>query len=155
MKSIVGINQLNNLKKVLKDKKVVLVGGCFDILHPGHVIFLQKAKKEGEILVVLLESDQKIKKLKGTNRPLYTQTDRAIILSALKFVDFVILLTFMDQEEDYDQLVGELRPSIIAATKDSKGNVHKLRAAKLVGAKLKYVTAKIGNYSSSIFWQKK
>ena len=64
--------------------KIVLVGGCFDILHLGHVVFLEKAKKEGDVLVVLLESDEKVRFLKGKGRPVHTQSERAEILSALK-----------------------------------------------------------------------
>lgn len=133
----------------MRHKKVVLVGGCFDILHPGHVIFLQKAKKAGDILVVLLESDQKVKKLKGVNRPVHTQKMRAIILKALKFVDRVILLPNMKNDSDYERLIKQIKPDIIAATAGVEDNHFKKRAAKLVGAKLVYVTKMIGNHSSS------
>lgn len=131
------------------DKKLVLVGGCFDILHPGHLIFLQKAKKVGDTLVVLLESDEKIKKLKGVNRPVHTQKTRAFILKALKFVDRVILLPNMKNDSDYERLVKKIKPDIIAATEGSTDNHLKKRAAQLVGAKFIYVTKMIGNHSSS------
>lgn len=133
----------------MKDKKVVLVGGCFDILHPGHVIFLQKAKRAADYLVVLLESDAKVKKLKGVNRPVHTQKERAIVLKALKFVDRVILLPNMKNDSDYERLIKQIKPDIIAATKGSEDNHLKKRAAKLVGAKLVYVTKMIGYHSSS------
>lgn len=127
---------------------MVLVGGCFDILHPGHVIFLQKAKKAGDLLVVILESDQKVRLLKGERRPVHNQKERAIILSALTFVDFIVLLPFIKQDQDYDEQIKKIKPDIIAAT-DGISNYHHQRVAKLVGAKLKYVTKIVGNHSSS------
>lgn len=133
----------------MRNKKVVLVGGCFDILHPGHVIFLQKAKKSGDFLVVLLEPDERIKKLKGINRPVHTQKERSLILKALKFVDQVILLPDMKDDSDYDKLIKKIKPDIIAATEGSLDNHLKSRAAGLVGAKFIYVTKMIGKHSSS------
>ena len=132
-----------------KKKTVVLVGGCFDVLHPGHVIFLQKAKKLGERLVVLLESDEKIKRIKGVNRPVHNQTERMQILKALKSVDVVIPLPFMENEQEYDDFVQKINPDIIAATQNAPDNHHKIRVAKLIGAKFKYVTKMIGRYSTS------
>jgi len=130
-------------------KKVVLVGGCFDVLHPGHVIFLEKAKKEGDKLVVLLESDERVKKLKGVKRPVHSQTERARVLSALKSVDHVILLPILNKEEEYDEIVQKIKPDIIAVTRgDPNTNYHK-RSAKKVGAKIKYVTKIVGNHSTS------
>lgn len=132
-----------------KDKTVVLVGGCFDILHPGHVIFLEKAKKIGDWLIVLLESDEKIKKLKGMNRPVHNQQQRAQILKALKFVDEVILLPYLETEQQYDSFVQKINPDIIAATEGDPQNHHKKRSAERVGAKFKCVTKVVGNYSTS------
>lgn len=135
-------------KRYAKGKKVVLVGGCFDILHPGHVEFLEKAKKKGDVLIVLLESDKKIKMLKGDNRPVHNQNERAKILSSIRFVDFVVMLPFIQSEHDYDQVVGEIKPDVIAATKGVSDHHHK-RSAQKVGAKLKYVTDIIGGYSTT------
>lgn len=130
-------------------KKVVLAGGCFDILHPGHVIFLQEAKKVGDKLIVLLESDEKIKKLKGINRPVHTQDERAKILQAVKFVDQIIKLPYMESDSDYDQIITRIKPDIIALTRGYADTKHHRRVSKLIGAKLKYVTKAIGNHSSS------
>lgn len=134
-------------KNVSVSKKVVLVGGCFDVLHLGHIVFLQKAKNEGDVLVVLLESDEKVKQLKGKGRPVHTQKERASVLSALDAVDFVILLPFMENS-DYDTLISQIKPDVIAVTAGYESKYHK-QAAKLVGAKLKFVTKKVGNYSTS------
>lgn len=150
MKSILEITKLTRLSQKLKrdNKKVVLVGGCFDVLHPGHVNFLEKAKRVGDVLVILLESDQKIKKLKGDKRPVHNQAERAEVLSSIKFVDYIVLLPFMEKESEYDLVVKSISPDIIAATSGSADNHHQ-RSAKAVGAKLRYVTKMIGNYSTS------
>ena len=73
-----------------KIRKTVLVGGCFDILHFGHTRFLKKAKSFGDFLIVLLESDKHIKRLKGKNRPINNFMQRKEVLLSLKFVDKVI-----------------------------------------------------------------
>jgi rfaE bifunctional protein nucleotidyltransferase chain/domain len=102
----------------------VLVGGCFDLLHKGHISFLKKAKKAGDKLVVLLESDEKIKKLKGESRPVQIQEVRAKALSGLGFVDEIIKLPFMDSDKDYDELVKKIKPDIIAVTEGYPGIAH-------------------------------
>lgn len=142
------LNQLYKLKKNAVGQKVVLVGGCFDVLHPGHLIFLERAKKEGDLLVVLLESDEKIRVLKGEKRPIHTQADRAKVLSDIKFVNFVILLSYLKKESDYDEVVKKISPTVIAVTKGVDDSHHK-RVAKLSGATLKYVTKIVGDYSTT------
>lgn len=132
-----------------KDKKTVLAGGCFDILHPGHIVFLEKAKQSGDFLIVLLESDQKIKRLKGNDRPVFNQKERAKILLALRFVDQVVNLADNLSDQDYEQLIRKIAPDIIAVTAGYTDTYHHRRVAKLTSAKLKFVTKKIGNYSSS------
>lgn len=151
MAEIISVDSATSLSKTFKqqNKTCVLVGGCFDILHPGHVIFLEKAKKAGDILMVLLESDQKVKELKGINRPMHTQQDRAKVLSALKSVDHVVLLPYLDEDQDYERLINQIRPDIIAATKGDSNNYHKERIAKLTGSKLVMITKMIGNHSTS------
>ena len=112
--------------------KTVLVGGCFDILHFGHVHFLSEAKKHGDFLIVALESDLNIKKLKGVKRPFHNQEQRKKILESLKFVDKVIILKDEMTDLDYEKMVTLINPQIIAITKGSKTKTH----AKKVGAKV-------------------
>src|SRR3989344_8872455 len=76
-------------------KRIVLVGGCFDILHLGHIKFLESAKKLGDCLFVLLENDESVLRLKGKDRPINNQTERAQDLSSLSIVDYVVLLSPM------------------------------------------------------------
>lgn len=151
MKSILKIGNIDKWRHNLKKtgKSVVLVGGCFDILHPGHVIFLQKAQKAGDVLVVLLESDQRVKKLKGIKRPVHNQKERSKVLSALKSVDYVLSLPNIEGEEEYDEVIGKIKPDIIAATYGGPNIYYHQRSAKLVGAKIKYVTKVVGNHSTS------
>src|SRR5437016_5967120 len=85
-------------------KRIVLVGGCFDILHFGHIQFLKQAKQAGDVLVVALESDERI--LQDKNRaPTHTQHERAANLLALRSVDMVLMLPRLDGFNDYNALV--------------------------------------------------
>ena len=111
----------NKLRK--QGKSIVVAGGCFDILHVGHVRFLQSAKKLGDVLFVLLESDKNVKKLKGETRPINSQKDRAEILSSLKSVDYVVFLPRMKSDEDYDKLITCLKPNILATTENDPGEI--------------------------------
>jgi rfaE bifunctional protein nucleotidyltransferase chain/domain len=144
-KKAIGIaNQLRE-----QHKRVVLAGGCFDILHIGHIEFLQKAKAQGDVLFVMLESDARIKQTKGEHRPLNPQADRAAILTALHMVDYVITLPADMPDQAYDELVIGLKPAIIATTAGDPGRMHKERQAKLVGAQVVDVIPAIANQSTS------
>ncbi len=90
-------------------KKIVFTNGCFDILHVGHVRYLQDARKQGDLLVVGINSDQSVKKLKGPTRPIQTENDRAEILSALGCVDFVCIF---DTETPLD-LILSVKPDVL------------------------------------------
>jgi rfaE bifunctional protein nucleotidyltransferase chain/domain len=72
-------------------KKIVFTNGCFDIIHSGHVFYLTEAKKLGDLLVVGLNTDDSVRRLKGSHRPINNEYDRAIVLDALKAVDYVVL----------------------------------------------------------------
>lgn len=151
MAEIILVNKAVAISKNLKKqgKLVVLAGGCFDILHPGHIVFLQKAKKTGDILIIFLESDEKVRLLKGVNRPIRSQESRAKALAALGIIDYIVMLPMMKNDQEYDQLVVGIKPDVIAVTSKDKSLIHHQRAAKLAGAKLKQVTKIIGNYSTS------
>lgn len=130
-------------------KKIVLIGGCFDILHIGHITFLRKAKEQGDVLFVLLESDFKIKRTKGKSRPINSQKDRAIILSEFISIGYIIPLPALWKDKDYDLLINLLKPDIIATTKGDPNIVHKERQAKMVKAKLVEVLERISDQSTS------
>ena len=97
-------------------KKIVFTNGCFDIIHVGHIRYLSKAKELGDILIVGLNSDESVKKLKGDNRPINSFEDRAILLSSLRFVDSVIMF----KEQTPDNLIKKIVPDILVKGGDYK-----------------------------------
>ncbi|MDR2099946.1 MAG: D-glycero-beta-D-manno-heptose-7-phosphate kinase [Campylobacteraceae bacterium] len=111
----------NELQKIFEHKgektKTVFTNGCFDILHAGHIKYLQKAKNLGSLLVVGLNSDESVKKLKGSSRPINDERDRAVVLCALGFVDYVVIFN----EETPYRLIQQLKPNILAKGADYKG----------------------------------
>ncbi len=151
MNKIVNTKEAISISAELKSegKTIVLTGGCFDILHIGHVKLMQKAKKLGDILFVLLESDESVEKLKGSKRPINSQKERAEILAELSSVDYVVLMKEMKSNEDYDSLIYKLKPDIIATTKNDPQGVHNERQAKKINAKVSYVINRIKNKSTS------
>ena len=146
------LNKISNLKSA--EQKLVLVGGCFDILHVGHIEFLKKAKKEGDILIVLLESDEKIKKLKGKTRPINTQKTRGKILSNLPFVDYIICLPNFKNNNDYETLVKQIEPDIIAVTRGNKVFNWEKEYIAETGGKIINVIDRIPNYSTTKILEK-
>ncbi len=107
-------NRLNSNRK--SGKKIVFTNGCFDILHKGHTSYLQSAKKAGDILVVGLNSDASVRRLKGSERPLNKQNDRAEVLSALECVDYVTLFS----EDTPLDLIHLVRPDVLVKGGDWK-----------------------------------
>ena len=140
MARIVDLKELGNLFPGEKKRKIVLTGGCFDILHIGHVRFLSEAKGMGGYLVVLLESDETVERLKGENRPVFVQRERAEMLAALGKVDLVVLLPMMENDKDYSKLVTRIKPDIIAVSEDDPHIDKKKRQAKEVGGELKIIS---------------
>lgn len=149
MKQIVEENDIKKVIEEIGNRKIVLVGGCFDIVHLGHLKFLEEAKKRGKILVVLLESDESIREIKGKDRPINNQNNRASFLSKLRDVDYVVKLAGIKDDENYFNLVGEIRPKVIAISEGDKKADRKLDQAKKVGAELITVTKLIAQQSSS------
>jgi len=98
-------------------KKIVFTNGCFDILHPGHVVYLSKAKKLGDILVVGLNSDASVRKIKGRGRPINNEKARSIVLSALSCVDYISIFS----ESTPECLIGKLKPDVLVKGGDWKG----------------------------------
>jgi rfaE bifunctional protein nucleotidyltransferase chain/domain len=100
------VQQLNSSNQ---NKKIVFTNGCFDIIHAGHVQYLQQAKNQGDILIVGLNSDNSVKRLKGANRPINNQQDRKIVLEALRSVDYVIIF---DEDTPYN-LIKQINPDVL------------------------------------------
>lgn len=138
MNKIISINDAAQISKRLKNenKKIILVGGCFDILHDGHIKFLDESKKNADALILLLESDENIKKIKGNNRPINSQKNRSIVLSSLEYIYGIILLEGVTKSEDYDKLIVQIKPDFIAITKGDKNISQREKQCKKVNAKL-------------------
>lgn len=153
MGKIISTKEAITIARKLKNgkKKIVVCGGCFDILHIGHIRFLKSAKKEGDVLFALIENDESVKKKKGNNRPINPQKDRLEIIASLEFVDFAVSLKEMTKDSDYDTLMAEILPDVIATTQDDQSLIHKERQAKKIGGSVKYVTKRIEHLSSSKF----
>ena len=97
--------EIRRLKK--KGKKIVFTNGCFDILHVGHVEYLAKARAMGDILVIGLNSDSSVRRLKGRGRPVNCEKDRAIVLSALSFADYITIFS----EDTPERLIKAVKPA--------------------------------------------
>ena len=111
--------EIKTIGKVLhsKRKKIIFTNGCFDILHAGHVKYLEVAKSYGDILILGLNSDKSVKKLKGQNRPINNQEDRAYLLAAMEAVDYVVIF----EEETPYELIKLIKPNILVKGGDYKG----------------------------------
>lgn len=116
------IKTVKEIKKVAKrlrkqNKKIIFTNGCFDILHKGHVTYLNSAKALGDILIVGLNSDDSVRRLKGENRPINDHDDRAYILSALECVDYVVIF---DEDTPYE-LIERVKPDVLVKGADYEG----------------------------------
>ncbi len=135
MHKIVDFKDLSKLVNHLSKDHKVLVGGCFDILHLGHVRFLKAAKKYGRVIVAL-ESDETLKKHKGHLRPIHKQNERAEVLANLEAVDFVLLLPYFTSDQEYFDLVKLVHPHFIAITQSDPLLKNKRQQANAVGAEI-------------------
>ena len=99
-------------------KKIVFTNGCFDILHRGHVEYLSKAKLLGDVLVLGLNSDDSVRRLKGESRPINNQDDRAFVMDGLKSVDYIVIFS----EDTPLELIKITRPDVIAKGGDYTSN---------------------------------
>jgi len=106
---------VNELKT--KNKKIIFTNGCFDILHLGHIKYLEAAKNLGDVLILGLNSDDSIKRLKGKNRPINEQDERAYILASLEVIDYVVIF---DEDTPID-LINIVQPDILVKGGDYKG----------------------------------
>ncbi|MDP4116119.1 MAG: D-glycero-beta-D-manno-heptose 1-phosphate adenylyltransferase [Bacteroidota bacterium] len=116
MKNILAKEEMLAVRKQLKDegKKVVFTNGCFDILHSGHIDYLNKAKALGDVLILGLNSDSSIKRIKGEKRPILDQNERAILTANLKAVDYVV---FFDEDDPF-KIISYLIPDILVKGAD-------------------------------------
>ncbi|MBI1910517.1 MAG: D-glycero-beta-D-manno-heptose 1-phosphate adenylyltransferase [Deltaproteobacteria bacterium] len=139
------IPELDKLRR--KRKKIVFTNGCFDIIHAGHVRYLRKAKSHGDILVVGLNSDSSIRAIKGEKRPIVPQNERAEVMEALEFVDYIVIFS----DPTPVKLIEAIKPDILAkgadwAAKDIVGG----DIVKANGGKIRRITLVKGKSTTNI-----
>lgn len=115
---ILSRDTLSLVRKEAKEqgKKVVFTNGCFDILHVGHITYLNEAKKLGDVLIIGLNSDASVRRLKGESRPVNSQIDRALVLDALRSVDYV---SIFNEDTPFELLEG-IVPDVLVKGGDYK-----------------------------------
>ena len=116
MTGIISREELKKIRKDLKEKgkKVVFTNGCFDLIHAGHVDYLTKAKEFGDVLIVAVNSDESIRRIKGKTRPITPLSERGFVLSNLKAVDYVTPF----EEDTPFEIIKDLVPDILVKGAD-------------------------------------
>ena len=128
-------------------KKVVFTNGCFDILHAGHVTYLEKAKAQGDVLVLGLNTDASVRRLKGPERPINNELDRAKVVGGLKAVDYVVLFG----ENTAEAVIAQVRPDVYV--KGGDYTLDTLPEAKIVqsyGGKVAFIDMVEGRSTTNI-----
>ncbi len=136
---------LNRLRS--EGKTIVTTNGCFDILHVGHVRYLQKTKTFADIMIVCLNSDVSVKKIKGPTRPINNENDRAEILCALECVDYVVMF----DESSPENLLCEIKPDV--HTKGADYTLETLPEAKSIianGGRVEFISFVEGKSTTNV-----
>lgn len=133
-------------QKQKHNKNVVLTTGNYDIFHPGHLFFLEDAKQKGGILIVGIADDQLIKQSKNPGRPIFKAMDRARIVAAIGFVDYVVIFS------NIFKIIEIVRPNtlIISPTSNKKYNKQKIDLAKSLGIKIEVILSRYSLHTSNI-----
>ena len=135
LNKLYALDHLSKLIQVEKDKKktIVLANGCFDLIHVGHVRYLKEAAAQGDVLVVALNSDASVRKLKGKGRPVLKENERAEIISSFYFVDYVTIF----EENNVENILLTLKPHFHAKGSDyTKDSVPEKDIVKSYGGKV-------------------
>ncbi len=128
---IIPYSEIAELSQKLhqQGKKIVFTNGCFDILHCGHILYLEKAKALGDILILGLNSDASVKRLKGNNRPIVSEKERALVVAGLESVDYVCIF---EQDTPYE-LIDLIQPDVLV--KGGDWTIDKIVGADIVQKK--------------------
>jgi rfaE bifunctional protein nucleotidyltransferase chain/domain len=148
---IIDYSQISVLSKKFHNdnKNIILVTGVFDLLHQAHLKFLQLAKKQGDTLFVGLESDLRVKKIKDISRPVNNLTRRIEQISKLKFVDFVFGLPEIFDIKAQENLIRNLKPSILTISSHTKHKNCKKNIVEKYGGKVKVIMKKDAKFSTT------
>lgn len=141
------MSQITSLKKLhaichelQANNKVVLATGVFDLLHSEHKKFLKKAKEQGDILLVGVETDERVKKLKGQDRPVWKLAKRLKQIAKFPFVDHVFALPQkFDKPENHEELIAQLKPDILAVSANTPNQQEKKKIMQKYAGKAKVV----------------
>ena len=136
---IVSLVRLKNIAAKLRrqKKQIALTNGCFDILHYGHISYLEKAKKKNRVLILALNSDQSIRMIKGPLRPIVSQKERAHVLAALSCIDYVVIFN----EPTPIKVITAIKPDVLIKGADWKGKtVVGEKVVKSNGGRVEFVT---------------
>lgn len=148
---IVSLEALEQRAKEIRQgkRRLVLTNGCFDLLHVGHVRYLEQARRLGDFLAVAVNGDESVRTLKGNGRPINPEADRAEVLAALGAVDFITIF----QQERATQVIAAVRPAIYVKGGDytpESLNSEELAALKKIGAEIKIVPLVPGKSTSEL-----
>lgn len=133
---IISFEDLGSLRSQLSGQTLVLGTGCFDLLHVGHLYFLKDARKQGDVLIIGINSDQAVRAIKGATRPIIRQEDRAELIAAFRFVDHV----FIYDDVKADECILNLKPDVYAIGEESvKAYPGELAAVKTIGGRIHVV----------------
>nr|WP_305138784.1 D-glycero-beta-D-manno-heptose 1-phosphate adenylyltransferase [uncultured Schaedlerella sp.] len=137
-KKIVELQEFLDIREGLRIEKktVVAAGGCFDILHAGHVMYLEEAATMGDVLIVLLNSDISVKSNKGDTRPINPQKNRAIVLSGLECVEYIIIF----EEKTPCEIIEKIKPDIFVKGEEyQKSFIPETKIVNAYGGQVKYI----------------
>lgn len=128
MGKVLNLKEFLKEREALKEKglKLVTTNGCFDILHIGHVKYLQESKAQGDKLAVLLNSDASTRRLKGPTRPVNNENDRAGVMAALETVDYVLIF----EDDTPSDFISQIKPDV--HTKGGDYDINTLPEAKII-----------------------
>lgn len=146
---IVALETLEEMIKELhtKGRKVISTSGCFDIIHAGHIAYLEEAAGKGDVLVVLLNSDSSVRGIKGAGRPIVPQQERASVIAGLECVDYVCIF----DEYTPCNAIAELQPDIFIKGGDYRGkHIPEMDVLSEYGGKVEYVSMVQGCSSTAI-----
>jgi D-beta-D-heptose 7-phosphate kinase/D-beta-D-heptose 1-phosphate adenosyltransferase len=151
---MVSLPQIGHIASTLRKqgKKIITTNGVFDILHLGHVTYLENARRLGDVLIVGLNSDASVRRLKGSNRPLTNQKARASCIAALECVDYVVIFN----DDDPIRFLTATKPHIHVKGGDYKGKEHKIVEKSIVeknGGKI-VLQQMVRGYSTTVLIEK-
>ena len=134
LSKILSLDAMLEERAVLKEKGLSLVftNGCFDILHTGHTSYLAFARSQGDALVVGLNSDSSVNRIKGPERPIHNQDDRALVLAALECVDYVVIF----EDDEPAEIIGKILPDVLVKGEDWAHYVSGREAVEANGGKV-------------------